>query len=176
MGANNPMYTGVVRDTVCAFCNKTYKTYARDSTCCSKECMDEYRKISSLGEKNAFFGKQHTQETKKILHDKHCKGYLQGINKALRSTTKCHDWRIQVFERDKYTCQICNKTGGILNAHHKTQLNTLIKNYCEVNKIDLNIITPDEIFKTIQDDYFFDVDNGITLCLDDHKMIHKREL
>lgn len=49
-------------------------------------------------------------------------------------------WRINVFERDKYRCQICgDDTGGNLNAHHLDGYN-----WCIEKRID--------------------VDNGITLC------------
>ena len=56
-------------------------------------------------------------------------------------------WRKGVYERDNYTCQVCGKIGGKLNAHH-------IKEWCN--------------FKELR----FDLSNGITLCLPCHKNTH----
>lgn len=69
-------------------------------------------------------------------------------------------WRLAVFERDKYTCQLCDKKSGngkkvVLNAHH-------IEEFAE------NEATR------------YDVDNGITLCVECHTLQHphliKREI
>lgn len=63
------------------------------------------------------------------------------------------NWRKDVFERDDYTCQICNVRGGKLEAHHilpvRDNKNTLL---------------------------IFDIDNGITLCKKCHQHIGGKEL
>jgi hypothetical protein len=61
-------------------------------------------------------------------------------------------WRNLIFERDNYTCQICNKRNGLgetiyLNAHHLNGWNWYIYGR-------------------------FDVNNGITLCKDCHNLFH----
>lgn len=56
-------------------------------------------------------------------------------------------WRKAVYERDNYTCQICGERGGKLNAHH-------IKTYATHPELR------------------FDLDNGITLCVQCHKSVH----
>jgi hypothetical protein len=53
------------------------------------------------------------------------------------------EWRKQVFERDNYTCQICGKRGGKLNAHHLDAWH-----WCEEKR--------------------FVIENGITLCNEHH--------
>ena len=58
------------------------------------------------------------------------------------------DWRKKIFERDKYTCQKCNKRGGELNAHH-------IFNYS--SHIELRTA----------------LENGITFCKECHTLFHK---
>lgn len=60
------------------------------------------------------------------------------------------NWRILVFERDNYTCQVCKQVGGNLNAHH-------IKSFAK--------------YKNLRTD----VNNGITLCEKCHKAVHKRK-
>jgi len=52
---------------------------------------------------------------------------------------KYQDWRMKVFVRDNFTCQVCKKVGGELQAHH-------IKGWKDYPKLRFN------------------VDNGITLC------------
>lgn len=57
------------------------------------------------------------------------------------------DWREAVFARDGFTCQICGARGGKLHAHH-------------VNAYHWDIAGR------------LDVDNGITLCVEDHRGYH----
>ena len=57
-------------------------------------------------------------------------------------------WSQQIMKRDNYTCQICNQHGGNLNAHHLNGWNAF----------------PEQRF---------DLDNGVTLCVDCHKEFHK---
>lgn len=62
-------------------------------------------------------------------------------------------WRDKVFERDDYTCQICKAKSGngksiFLHPHH-------IKSYTHYPELR------------------FDIDNGLTLCIDCHKNLHR---
>lgn len=77
------------------------------------------------------------------------KGGITPENQKGRNSTEAHKWRKAVFERDNYTCQICGKRGGKLNAHHKM---------------------PWAKYK----EYRFDVDNGVTLCEACHKKVHRK--
>lgn len=78
------------------------------------------------------------------------KGAQSDELKLIRCSAKMREWRKLVFERDDYTCQICGKKGGNLNAHH---------------------IKPFSIFPELR----FDVSNGITLCKKCHIELHKKE-
>ena len=70
-------------------------------------------------------------------------------NKDYRANKKYKEWRKAVFERDRYTCQHCFEKGGNLNAHHiKT-----FKDYIELR---------------------YEVSNGLTLCLECHRKVHKK--
>lgn len=71
-------------------------------------------------------------------------------NKKARNCEQYKKWRTSVFTRDGFTCQICGKVGGKLNAHH-------IKHFATHR------------------DLRYCVDNGITLCEKCHKEVHKRE-
>src|SRR3990167_1509348 len=59
-------------------------------------------------------------------------------------------WRRQVYERDKYTCQDCGKSGVYIEPHH---------------------IIP----KRINKERMFDVTNGITLCRPCHILTMGKE-
>ena len=71
---------------------------------------------------------------------------------AVRNSSSYKNWRTAVFERDDYTCQMCNERGGRLEAHHIHPVRD--------HKNDLLI---------------FDVDNGVTLCKTCHRSIRGKE-
>ena len=56
---------------------------------------------------------------------------------------------MSVFKRDNFTCQKCGIVGRELNAHH-------IKPYAKYKELR------------------YELSNGITLCEDCHKLVHKR--
>ena len=62
-----------------------------------------------------------------------------------RDSRKYKKWRKAVFERDNYTCLICGKVGGEINAHH-------IKSFIKYPLLR------------------YVVSNGMTLCVDCHKL------
>lgn len=69
-------------------------------------------------------------------------------NKDERNSVRYRGWRTKVFERDDYTCQHCHKRGGELNAHH---------------------IKPFAKYKDLR----FELSNGLTLCIDCHREVHR---
>lgn len=72
------------------------------------------------------------------------------VDKQQRHSPEYVKWRMDVFERDHYTCQICKKVGGVLNAHH-------IKPFAKYKRLRLV------------------VSNGITLCESCHKQLHRKK-
>jgi 5-methylcytosine-specific restriction endonuclease McrA len=70
---------------------------------------------------------------------------------VLRTTKKYKYWRKYVFQRDNFTCVMCKKVGGNLEAHH---------------------ILPRRLFPELWDR----IDNGITLCQKCHHSIKNREM
>lgn len=77
-------------------------------------------------------------------------GGITPLKKKIQNTSEYKLWRKMVFERDNYTCLICGKIGGQLNAHH-------IKSFAN--------------FPLLR----FEVNNGMTLCFKCH-MIGKKKV
>lgn len=68
-----------------------------------------------------------------------------------RDCLEYKEWRKSVFVRDNFTCVNCGKVGGTLNAHH-------IKEYAKYEKLR------------------YDVSNGVTLCEECHREIHRKKV
>lgn len=81
--------------------------------------------------------------------DKYCKkcwGSMEKEEKGMRYSPEYRAWRTAIFERDGYRCQICQQVGGSLEVHH---------------------------IKPIRDfpEFILDSDNGVTVCIECHKLI-----
>jgi len=136
------------------------------------------KKPNYKGKNNPFWGKHHTLETRKKISEanKGKRRSLKAILKQIRtlqkkfshirrkrkrylhtaSTRKYKEWRTKVFTRDNWTCQNCGKRSKAgepvyLEAHH-------IKSWAKYPELR------------------YKVDNGITLCRECHKLIHKLKI
>jgi len=100
-------------------------------------------------------GFRHSKESKRKMsiiqtgeNHPNWKGGLTPAYRRIRNLSKYKQWRIDVFTRDNYTCQLCNQNGGTLNAHH-------VQSFAEAIE------------------YRFNVDNGKTLCESCHMNLHR---
>lgn len=75
------------------------------------------------------------------------KGGVTPLNEKIRKSVAYITWRKKVYERDSYTCRVCDKKGGKLHAHH---------------------IYKFSIYPLLR----FDTDNGVTMCKQCHKNLH----
>lgn len=116
----------------CVVCHKTFQHRIVKKTC-SQECLCKWKTIMQQGEKSHFW-----------------QGGLVPYHQQIRKMPGYMGWRRQVFERDDYTCQLCNCRGGRLSAHH-------IKPFS----------THPELRTTLS--------NGITLCWKCHTHIRHKE-
>ena len=74
------------------------------------------------------------------------------VDVALRNSMEYAHWRMEVYHRDKFTCQQCgDNSGRNLQAHHVFGFTTYPK-------------------------YRFVLENGITLCEKCHKDLHYKQL
>lgn len=78
------------------------------------------------------------------------KGGISTENQLIRESVRGRDWREAIYKRDGYTCQECGKVGSVLNAHH-------IKPFAKYPE------------------HRFDINNGITLCKQCHKIKHAKK-
>lgn len=113
--------------------------------------MPEAARVALL---NANLGKPRSEKTKMKLS-----AYYQGVplsewkglitpeHERIRHDPSYDVWRKSIFERDDYTCSVCGKSGGTLEAHH-------IDNFAQ------------------NDDKRLDIDNGVTMCAPCHKRFH----
>lgn len=100
----------------------------------------------------ANIGRNFNLDTKKKLSEAHkgekhhnWKGGITSKNLQIRNSFEMRQWRINVFKRDGFKCQVCNEIGGKLEAHH-------IKSFSEYPELR------------------FEINNGITLCKECHKL------
>ena len=129
------LYTPRQKKVSCKYCNKVFKVKMSETErgggiYCSRECAAKDYKNHYSGENapNWKGGKQ---------REKHNGDY------------RYSDWRLSVYERDRFTCQICDIKGGKLNAHHLFKWSK---------------------FPSLR----YELWNGITLCEKCHKGEHKK--
>lgn len=141
-------------EIVCEQCGKkfsTFKSYARDNRrYCSKRCMAEHRRILYLGELNPNY-----------------RNGLRYIGTRMRGLIAYKRWKLMVFQRDKFTCQMCKNKfpRKLLEPHHKIRLWKLLEDYSG-DKNNPN---------WLNDPYFYDVDNGVTLCKRCHRKTYGKD-
>lgn len=139
---------------ICNKCGKTYKSGKKDSQickdCCSKDFTEmgkiNLSKLNRTGSNNPMYGIHRYGE-----NNPNYKPYLTEEDREyVRNIPGYKDWIKKVYERDNYTCQCCgDNRGGNLNAHH-------IYGYSK--------------YKNLRTD----MDNGICLCEECHKLYHKQ--
>ena len=87
------------------------------------------------------------------------KGGITEFYEHIRRIGKYIQWRSDIKERDKWTCQTCYKRGCYLEVHH-------IKSFYQII-LDNKIKT---INQAIKCEELWNIDNGVTLCQDCHSL------
>lgn len=94
------------------------------------------------------------------------KGGITPIRIKLYNSWKWKQWRMDVFKRNNYVCQKCNKRGGRLHSHHClipfSQILNAIKEWA--NEFNLDIYETAMKWQPL-----WDINNGQTLCLECHR-------
>lgn len=135
----------------CLDCNKIIQ---RRSIRCQK-CSVIYRyKTTNTAEK--------IRKGVKKYHKKAGHNPLSIINQ-IRHSDNYKKWRNDIFKRDNFTCQYCNKKGKII-AHHIKYFNNVLKEYKIKHLNDAQKCS-----------ILWDINNGITLCEKCHKILHSND-
>jgi glutamate synthase domain-containing protein 2 len=164
------LYLCIMKKYICKNCNNEFESKkgckSRTPLFCSKKCSAMYNvalpevkekmSIAKIGKQawnkgvKMWEGKEHPRGTKGMKFPNKSgensiwwKGGITSLNESIRKSSEYKEWRKSVFERDKYTCQHCNKKGCKIHADH---------------------IKPFSIFKDLR----FDINNGRTLCVECH--------
>ena len=181
IGDNASNYKNALINKRCPICNKEFSTYFNSQIYCSVECKSktqtsrktlicsncekEFERTASQifwanqrGYEHIFCSKKCQFEYHKGKNHPHWfkdRTQLKEPNKSLRWSKEMKDWRKAVYKRDNYTCQMCGNRSSkdnavILNAHH-------IERFVDNENLR------------------FDINNGITLCEDCHKLTYWKE-
>ncbi len=141
--------------------------------------MDGLKKRNLKGKNNPWYGCKHTEETKKKMRENHadvsgvnCHFYIDGrteLHILIRNLKEYDNWRKQVFQRDRYTCQKCAKTGIYVEPHHKKSFSLLLKDFLKKHYNFSPIKHKNILIKlAMLHEPFWNVNNGQTLCSECH--------
>jgi len=119
---------------------------SKKGTPCSEAAKEATRRLRT-GEHKSLETRMKMSAWQRGSHNCQWKGGVTPGNKAARNGLSYALWRTSVFERDGYTCPVCGKRGGELEAHH-------VSNFagCKEGRLD--------------------VDNGVTMCISCHRQFH----
>jgi len=175
----------VIYKRKCDNCGKYYK--GQGYKYCSKKCyglvpisdktrqkLKEKRKgrKPTLGRKHTKSWKEnHSSKMKVIMKGKnnpsygrtgirafHWKGGITLLGKRIRQHFKYRQWRSDVFTRDNFICQSCNKKSDYLEAHHIKSFAKILREY----KIKI-------LEEALNCEELWNINNGITLCKKCHR-------
>ena len=139
----------------------------------TKETLEKMSKAFK-GENNPMYGKHHTkEELKRMSKTFFRKGenhpnWQGGITPLIGKIKNCHkyrQWRSDIYHRDNFTCQDCgDNIGDNLETHHIKTFLSILQKY--------EITTYEQAMNCEE---LWDMNNGITLCEECHKKIHKKK-
>ena len=126
-------------------------TYTKCEECKKKFTISITRKADKIRGRFCSPQCRTSHHSKNILGSNHpkWKGGVAPEHDKIRNSSEYRDWRRKVFERDRFTCRVC-LSKGYVQANHI---------YPFRSHIELR----------------HDINNGITLCVECHKFIFKRE-
>lgn len=115
-----------------------------------KKSVSEKISLARKGEKLSEFHKASLRGPRPHLRGENNALWKGGGKNFDRRNAEYKDWQLAVFFRDNYMCRWCGKVGEKLNAHH--------------------------IFPWRErEELRYDVNNGVTLCLDCHNKTKNKE-
>ena len=86
------------------------------------------------------------------------------LRNRISSTSNYRKWKDTIYYRDEFTCQMCYDKNNKLNCHHIETFGSIVDRY--------NLNNYEEYIKC---SHLWDIDNGITLCVECHNKIRNKE-
>lgn len=91
------------------------------------------------------------------------RGGKTDLFKIIRALFEYRLWRSDVFKRDAFVCQECrDESKNRLHAHHLVSFSSIVRKH--------EIVTTEQAINCSE---LWDINNGITLCKDCHKRLHR---
>ena len=97
-------------------------------------------------------------ETKKGKNNPQWKGGITSLRERIEKYITYRQWRSDIFTRDDFTCQECGQRGGYLHAHHIKSFSSILQFY-EITTLK----------EALNCEELWNINNGITLCVECHK-------
>jgi hypothetical protein len=141
----------------CDCCAKKLRFNTPENKKISRDRLNKTRTMEGFNEK---LSKAKKGKSGGKLNNK-WKGGITPVNNSLRTSYRNRQWISDVFTRDDFTCQVCDKRGVKLNAHHIETFSSIIKK---------NKITTTE--QGLDCDELWNINNGQTLCYACHRECH----
>ena len=99
------------------------------------------------------------------------KGGIDPLKRTIRKLPENRNWSKQTLERDNFICQDCKIRGIYLHAHHIKPFEEIMKDFL----VEYNQFSPIEDKETLvrlatKYKPFWDINNGIALCVKCHKI------
>jgi len=95
---------------------------------------------------------------------------ITSLSRLIRGLPQYKQWINGVFKRDNFTCQHCKQYGGNLEVHHINLFKNISENFLqEYNQFSLYKDKETLVRLAMNYSYFWDINNGITLCRICHK-------
>ncbi len=130
----------------------------------------------------AKLGKKHTPEHNAKVRAKSAfllkgsknpawKGGVTPARLRIRECSKYKDWRQTILLRDDFTCHKCKQYGGKLQVHHRKKSFSKLLQEVRYNLPLLDLFEGALIYTP-----FWDIKNGITMCIKCHKKLHRKKV
>lgn len=110
-----------------------------------------------------------TRKKQSISHKGNkCHAWKGGITPLVYIIRRCFEyrqWKSDIFTRDNFTCVMCGKRGGDIQADHYPKEFYKIFNENNIKTFEQAIVCQE----------FWNINNGRTLCVKCHKFRHSKK-